>query len=161
MRSSKNFVNSAHTIHTKHQQQRALHIESSGFKNKNLFEFTSRNHQPVLYSLPESCLPMLASKHPFSVNKNVIRKLFFRQDYYFKVMMFHQDTDNQIYCSGNVLRKKSVLVNGRQTCLKRNDTLYELEYFYSDEKFIKLSDLHHSNDFLYIDNDCMYLLNWI
>lgn len=162
MRSSKNFVNSAHTIHSKHQQQRALHFESSNYKNKDLFKTTTRNHQPVLNTLPENCLILPASKHPFSVNKNVVRKLFARQDLYFKVMMFYEDLDNQIiYCSGNVLKKKTTLVNGRRTYIQRNDTLYELENCYSVEVFIKLSDLLHSNDFVFFDNNSLFLLNWI
>lgn len=161
MRASKNFKNTALTIHSRRQKQRAYTMERNSYKTTNFYSNEERNPQPILHSIPSNCELMPSSEHPFSTKKSILRKLDSRRDFYFKVNSFFKErSSNTIFCYGDVLRKKTELVNRQRTFVKRHDTLFQLETFLS-EKYVKLKDLHYSNDYCFIVDSEIYLLEWI
>lgn len=164
MRTSKNFINTAVTIHTKRQKHRAHFLEKSNYHFANLYQTEERSSQPILNFLPSNCLVLPLSKSPFSTKKLVLRKVESRRDIYFKITSFHKERlTDEIYCEGKVLRRKTIIANHRPTFVKRNGTLFELEAISNlpSTNFVKLSDLHYSNDFYFVHNTNMYLLEWI
>lgn len=161
-RFSKNFRNTAITIHSSHQKRRALFLESSEYAQLDFFSEQQESHLVVLPQCPANCRQLPASEHPFSTKKNVLRKLIGRNDLYFKVASFHQETVNKtIFCTGSVWRKKVVERNGRRVFSRPNETLFELEEAYSSETCIRLESLHFANDFIFAHGATVYLLEWI
>ncbi len=171
-RSSKNFVNMASTIIIRNQKHRAFYLETSNYKNVDLFPCPTSN--PRLYiELPDVCSLLPSSTRPFPLEKFILRKLETRRDMYFLTTDFYKDNDNEsIYCRGKVLRKKTKRNSRNQiTFEKLNNHLYELEVTPGFEnRYIQLSELHFSNDFYFLVNDDtneevivskMYLLEWI
>ncbi len=153
MRSSKNFINLAVTINKKHQKERAEYLDRSHFKNTNLFEVPENNPNPVFTNEPQNCVKLPSSNHPYSTKKNILRKIDSRRYLYFLTTEFLEEEENKsIYCHGSVLRKKQGAM--------LNDNLFELEELYTN-KYIKFTDLHYSNDFIFHHNSKQYLLEWI
>ncbi len=161
-RSSKNFINLAATINSKNQRHRAYFLEKSDYYSADLFPTEPRTPaNPLVNNIPENCISLPSSKRPFPLNKCVLRKLKTRRDLYFLPTEFRKEPESQtVYCFGSLLVKKTATINDRLTFVKLNDTLFELEISRRD-KFIKLSDLHYSNDFYFYHNSKMYLLEWI
>lgn len=161
-RFSKNFVNPAVTIHSKHQKRRALWVESSHYEKQNFFAEEENSQPKVLSSLPPNCTLLPASRHPFSTKKNILRKLSSRHDLYFQATAFHEDPSNGlIVCSGSIWRKRMVQINGRNVFSRANETLYELEKVYPIEKHLRLEDVHYANDYIFVHDNSSYLLEWI
>lgn len=161
MRSSKNFINLAVTINKRRQKQRAEFMDLTNFKDVDLFLTIEKNANPVLNNIPENCVDLLSSVHPFSTKKQILRKLDSRRDLYFQATAFFEDQSNHsIYCLGNVLMKKTTRINGRECYVKHNDSLFELKVLY-EERFINLTDLHYCNDYFFCKNTNLYLLEWI
>ncbi|KAH9389939.1 hypothetical protein TYRP_007488, partial [Tyrophagus putrescentiae] len=153
MRSSKNFINLAVTINKKHQKERAEYLDRSHFKDTNFFEVLENNPNPVFTNEPQNSVKLPSSNHPYSTKKNILRKIDSRRYLYFLTTEFLEDEENKtIYCHGSVLRKK----HGAML----NDNLFELEELYAN-KYIKFTDLHYSNDFIFYYNSKQFLLEWI
>ncbi|KAH9406433.1 hypothetical protein TYRP_013410 [Tyrophagus putrescentiae] len=153
MRSSKNFINLAVTINKKHQKERAEYLDRSHFKDTNLFEVSENNPNPVFTNEPQNCVKLPSSNHPYSTKKNILRKIDSRRYLYFLTTEFLEEEENKsIYCHGSVLRKKQGAM--------LNDNLFELEELYTN-KYIKFTDLHYSNDFIFHHNSKQFLLEWI
>ena len=162
VRASKNFKNTGLTIHSRRQKQRAHFLLQSNYKSQNFYPLEERNLQPIIHSIPSTCELLPSSKHPFSTKKSILRKLDSRRDIYFKVTSFFVEKSSKvIFCEGEVLRKKTQMVGRQRVFVKRNDTLYHLENFLSTKKFIKLTDLHYANDYYFVVNSDIFLLDWI
>ncbi|KAH9392165.1 hypothetical protein TYRP_005233, partial [Tyrophagus putrescentiae] len=160
-RSSKNFRNLAVTINSKNQKHRAYFLEKTNFVDCDLFPIETRTISPLQSSINENCQILPSSFHPFPVNKCILRKLESRRDLYFLTTEFYKDTTTgEIYCYGKLMMKKTTTLNNRPSYVKLNESLFELEV-HRENKYIKFSDLHYSNDFIFYYNSKMYLLDWI
>ncbi len=172
-RSSKNFVNLALTINNRSQKHRAFHLETSNYKEVDLF--AKPEGAPRLHiELPDVCSPVPSSTRPFPLKKSILRKLETRRDSYFLANEFYKgNTTGEIYCRGSVLRKKTERNSSNQlSYAKLHGHLYELEETPGfEDRYIRLSDLHFSNDFYFTvkqeaegeetEVSHLYLLEWI
>lgn len=156
----KNFRNPALTIHQRHQKLVAAYQHENQVDSINYFENHSRTHSPLLRNLPYECDQIPASQQPFSTKKNILRKLKMRNDLYLCPSAFYKLND-EVFVTGKVLRKKLDSNHRRSAQFVKSGNLYQLEDCYDSEMYIKLCDLHFSNDFLYYNNNLMYLLEWI
>lgn len=156
----KNFKNPALTIHQRQQKLVASYQLDIQVDQINFFEESNRNRSPLIAQVPNECIQIAISQHPFSTKKRILRKLKVRNDLYFKATSFYK-RENEMFVTGQVLRKKQESNNVRTSRFVKFGNLFQLEQCFPDEKCIKLNDLHFANDFLYFNNNLMYLLEWI
>jgi len=119
---------------------------------------------PVLKNKPPNVIRLPASKRPFSLSKNVLRKLDVRRDLYFYASDFYEDKNNIVFCEGKVFQKKMVGDGETRAMrfLKHNDSIFALASCFDGScVYVCLNDLHFSNYFFFKHNDVMYLLEWI
>lgn len=155
----KNFINPAITIHQRHQKLVASYQLKTKVDFINYYENVNRTQSPLV-QLPSRCKLMPASLSPYSTTKYILRKLKMRNDLYLKASAFYQFS-GEIFVKGLLLRKKHFTNSVGSTSFVKFGNLFQLDKCYEDEKCIKFTDLHYSNDFLFVFNNLMYLLEWI
>lgn len=147
------FINTSKTIHGNHQVLRALKLEESEYCNTNFWILEKNSPQTTMTRLPGNSLGKLNSNdRPFSLGKNIIRKIRGCQDWFLAHDFFQVENDG-IYAKGKVLSLEPPSERNRLDLPKLNEKNQLL--------YISLTNLHHSNDFVFYFNGDCYLLKWI
>lgn len=150
------FINPALTIHLKHQKRTAYLERKNNFFSSNLFHFDFPSASPLFHNLPDNCISLPVTLHPFSTNKFLLRKVKGHDEVWFYTRAFHQEESQQkrIYCTGQCFVKSG------SKCT--NDSLFALDVLFDgEEKIILYTDLGHRYDFLFKCETEYFLINWI
>lgn len=106
-----------------------------------------------------------SADYPFRLNQGVLRKITKLEKYWFHTVAFFKDANDQIFCKGTVLSKHYITDEDGKLVPKKHNNLFALDRCESI-KYIRFSDLHHSNEFLYTHqnedpNIAGWLLEWM
>ena len=161
----RNFLNPAVTIHERHQKLKALHETKIRISTVDFYPVSAESgaKNAVMKNRPPHLIDMSPSDRPYSLRKNILRKLEGRRDLYFDTYAFYKDSSDVVICEGMVLRKKMVCDGETRTKrFLKNNSLFALEACFTETcVYISFNDLHYSNDFIFKHNQTMYLLEWI
>lgn len=154
----RSFVNTSKTIHGNHQILRAIILEESSFKTTNFWDNQNEDRTILLNALPsgECFSKVKCNDRPYQLNKNVIRKLVSRNNFWFFTEEFYtSENSSVVYCKGQVVSLDQAAQQ------QSTDLSLPRVKLNSQKQFILLTNLHYSNDFLYYLNGFHYLLKWI
>ena len=102
-RTMKNFINPAKTIFQHHQLKNSIKNQDESF---DYFSNDNIPFNPLVNVLPSESEKLPSSMHPFSLSKNILKKVLNRNGYWIKILNFHL-VRNEIYCEGIVLKKNN------------------------------------------------------
>lgn len=147
------FINTSKTIHGNHQVLRALTSEQSEFSRTDFWtQEDSPQHSTLTTLSGVSNTKLKTSDQPFSLGKNIIRKIKGTQDW-FMTHEFCSVENGGIYAKGTIMNLLSANELTQSDLPKLSEGTQQL--------YILVANLNHSNDFVFRHNGNCYLLEWI
>lgn len=154
-RSSNNFKNLVHTIHSRHQMTKAHFEHTNHFVTTNFWCKPARMKSTPLSEIPKHKKKILARNHPYKLKKKVLRAIKGSRSRWFHTTEFYQ-VDKSTYCEGNIVTlhysrnsqegPRTVPERCPATTLQRVNLLKKKQYILYDS-------LHHSNSFMFTDDN--------
>lgn len=161
-RNVRNFDSIGLTVHRRHQQMLAMFELNSNFSSTNFYEEQGIDQRPMdeLPKTLEQYEKIKFDDRPFKLKKAVVRKIKSSRFEWFYVTKFYKDIETrEIFCEGQVMEvqrsSESSYHLPKLTPKTRKQHRVDVDVI----QFVRLSNLHYKNDFLFqSESENLYLL---